>query len=67
MRAGYGRWLLLAAPAGMGVLLIGLAELRRDEHRKRSGLCRNCGYDLRATPNRCPECGTENPDYDPDA
>lgn len=55
--AGIAHW-VLAAPLA-AVLIVLLRVERRRRRAIAAGGCRHCGYDLRATPERCPECGME--------
>lgn len=50
-------WLIGGASAIILVLWKTRHIIYRRWHPEPSGLCLNCGYDLRATPDRCPECG----------
>jgi hypothetical protein len=52
-----GWWLLILVFALFPGFLFW--KRRRNRRRIRDGFCGNCGYDLRATPDRCPECGNE--------
>lgn len=51
-------WLALSSLGAVGVFFFCRARrLRLYYSRLANSRCTRCGYDLRATPDRCPECG----------
>lgn len=57
--AEFPLWVPVIVLVSLGAVPL-IAPFRRRARRRR-GLCEKCGYDLRATPDRCPECGTVPP------
>jgi len=52
-------WLSCALVLAPGAWFYLLSRARARAKRVSKGLCPACGYDMRATPEKCPECGTE--------
>jgi hypothetical protein len=51
---------VVVAPAP-SIMLVRFTRRHRKRRRAEHGLCVECGYDLRATPLHCPECGAGRP------
>ena len=57
--AGLIQILFYEAALGLNILIRSKFQSRLEEleDRRTAGQCHSCGYDMCATPDRCPECG----------
>jgi hypothetical protein len=60
-RVGLAYPLLCVVTATPPLVWLWRRRSRTQRRRLAAGLCTGCGYDLRATPGRCPECGAAAP------
>ncbi len=64
LRNDFGQVWLVSLPLWIPTLVFGISlylcrpfHAHRRRKRKKLGLCLSCGYDLRGSTDRCPECG----------
>jgi hypothetical protein len=55
--APFWTWMLVPGFPSVVYLFLRSRKMRKVRNRQRLGLCQKCGYDLRASRERCPECG----------
>jgi hypothetical protein len=58
-RRAWNRASLLVLLSALAWSVPAILRQHRAGKRRAAGLCAECGYDLRASPDRCPECGAQ--------